>query len=75
MVEIIFEIYNVKSLYILNPDILWIYSTGKYNSINKMKTKHKLLYDDYLLHYSIYKLVITGRDITYYLIKILKNVI
>ncbi len=62
--QIMFEKYNVKGLYVQNPNVLSIYSVGKYNNIEcnfgDILTQIVPIYDGYSLIYSINQLDITG---------------
>ncbi len=77
MAQIMFETFNVKGLYIVNPAILSMYSAGKFNGIvcdsGDGVTQMVPISDGYPLHSCINRLDIAGRDITYYLIEILKK--
>ena len=75
MVEIMFEKYNVPSIFIATQAALSLFASGRTNGLvldsGEDITHVVPIYDGSILYYDIQRLDIGGRDITHYLMKIL----
>ena len=77
MTSIMFDTFNVPSLYIAIQAILSLYSAGKFTGIvcdsGDGVTHFVPIFDGYALPHSIGRINLAGRDLTDYLVKILSE--
>ena len=78
MAQIMFEKFNVSGLYITNPSILSLYSFGRFTGMaigsGEYSTNFIPIFDGYSLPHAAIKLDISGKDLTEYMVKLLKEI-
>jgi len=77
MTELVFEVFTVPSFFIASQAVLALYSSGKTTGIvldsGDSVTHTVPIYEGYSLPHAIMKVDIGGRDLTNYLMKLLKE--
>ena len=73
MTEIMFDTFNVPSLFISISSVLALYSSGRTTGIvvdsGEGVTNSVPIYEGYALPHAIMKIDIAGKDLTHYLLK------
>jgi actin beta/gamma 1 len=77
MAQIMFETFNVPGLYIANQAVLSIYNEGMFTGIvadsGDGATHIVPIFDGYSLPHAVKRLNLTGKDLTEYIVKLLKE--